>query len=82
MPQSTKRKANQSALIFEPTNYGLLGGSVFLIAVGFIAMYLDGQFLGFVSLTVSPILIMAGYAGLIYAILWRPDETDEAAEGG
>lgn len=79
MPKASKRRSrpSRSALIFGTTNYLGLVVSALLIAVGFVAMYLDGQFLGFVSLNVSPILIMAGYAGLIYAILWRPDE-----EGG
>jgi hypothetical protein len=68
-------------LILERQNYILLAISVLLIVVGFVAMYLDGQFLGFVSLTVSPILIVSGYALLIYAILRRPDEEDPSAKG-
>lgn len=81
MPKASKRNSGpgRSALIFESQNYLLLGVSVLLIVVGFVAMYLDGQFLGFVSLTLSPIIILAGYAGLIVAILWRPDDTDPEA---
>lgn len=66
-------------LILERQNYILLAVSVLLIVVGFVAMYLDGQFLGFVSLTVSPILIVSGYALLIYAILRRPSDGDPSA---
>jgi hypothetical protein len=78
MSKASKRNSGpgRSALIFESKNYLLLVLSVLLIVVGFVAMYLDGQFLGFVSLTLSPIIIMAGYAGLIVAILWRPDDAD------
>lgn len=81
MPKASKRNSgpSRSALIFESQNYLLLGLSVLLIVVGFVTMYLDGQFLGFVSLTVSPIIIMAGYAGLIVAILWRPDNSESEA---
>lgn len=68
-------------LILERQNYVLLAVSLFLIVVGFVAMYVDGQFLGFVSLTVSPILIMSGYALLIYAILRRPDDEQGSPEG-
>ncbi len=78
MPKASKRNSDpgHSALVFGSKNYLLLGISVLLIVVGFVAMYLDGQFLGFVSLTLSPIVIMAGYAGLIVAILWRPDDAE------
>jgi hypothetical protein len=55
-----------------------MGASAALIVFGFVAMYLDGQFLGTVSLTVAPLIIVAGYALLIYAILTRPAD---AAEG-
>lgn len=81
MSKATKRtsKRSASALIFESQNYVLLAISALLITVGFVAMYLDGQFLGFVSLTVSPIVIMTGYAGVIYAILKRP-RTEEPVE--
>lgn len=82
MAKSSKRSSNtsRSTLIFEQQNYLLLVLSVALIVAGFVAMYLDGQFLGFVSLTVSPIVIMSGYALLIYAILRRSDVDAESAE--
>lgn len=79
MPKSSRRK-RPSPLVFEQRNYLLLLLGVLLIVVGFVAMYLEGEFLGFISLNVSPISIVAGYATVIYAILWRPDETDKATE--
>jgi len=80
MSKASKRRSQppSSGLVFESTNYLGLVVSSLLIAIGFVAMYLDGQFQGVVSLTVSPILILVGYVGLIYAILWRPD--DDASE--
>ena len=82
MPKASKRRSPSapSGLVFESTNYLGLAVSTLLIAIGFVAMYLDGQFQGFVSLTVSPILILAGYGGLIYAILWRPDDETTPTE--
>jgi hypothetical protein len=79
MPKSSKRKA-PSPLVFEKQNYVMLLVSVLLIVVGFVAMWMEGKFLGFISLNVSPIVIVAGYAGVIYAILWRPDDEPEAEE--
>ncbi len=82
MPKASKgrSRSSRSALIFESTNYLWIAGSALLIAVGFIAMYLDGQFLGAVSLTVAPILIVAGYAALVYGILRRPKDRPGADE--
>lgn len=80
MPKSSQRTGSQTALIFDGTNYLLLFLSLLLIVVGFVAMYLDGKFLGFVSLSVSPIVIVSGYALLIYAILRRPSEQEEGQE--
>ncbi len=82
MPKSSTRKNGngRSTLVFRKQNYVLLAVSLILIAVGFVAMYLDGQFLGFVSLTVSPLIILSGYAMLVYAILARPDEASQPAE--
>lgn len=76
----SNKKTNRSALVFASQNYLLMALSVALIVIGFVAMYLDGQFLGVVSLTVSPIMIVSGYALLIYAILWRSDDEEAAAE--
>ena len=76
----SKKKANRSALVFSSQNYLLMAASVALIVIGFVAMYLDGQFLGVVSLTVSPILIVAGYGLLIYAILQRSEDPEAVSE--
>jgi len=77
MPKSSKR---HSALVFEKRNYVLLLAGLFLIVVGFTAMYLDGQFEGFISLTVSPLLILAGYGIVGYAIMWWPTPDEQNAD--
>jgi len=82
MSKASKRRSQSSSsgLVFDSTNYLGLVVSTLLIAIGFVAMYLDGQFQGVVSLTISPLLILAGYGGLIYAILWRPDDESDRDE--
>lgn len=77
MPKSSTQKS-PSPLVFEKRNYLMLLVSVLLIVVGFLAMWMEGEFLGFISLNVSPVVIMVGYAGVLYAILWQPN--DEEAE--
>jgi hypothetical protein len=39
-------------------------------------MYMEGALDGVLSLYVSPLLIMGGYAEIIYALLWRPSDAD------
>lgn len=79
MPKSSKRRGRSGALVFEKRNYVLLLVGVFLIVAGFTAMYLENAYQGFISLYISPVLIVGGYAEIIYALLWssseeKPDE--------
>lgn len=75
MPQSRTRRP--TSLVFEKRNYALLAIGVALIAIGFALMRLENEFLGTISLYVAPLMIIAGYAEVIYAILWRSDESKE-----
>lgn len=80
MPKSSKRKnKGPSALLFEKRNYVAILAGLFLIVVGFTAMYLEGQFEGFISLYISPIVILAGYAVVGYGIMWAPDDEADAS---
>ena len=40
-----------------------------LIVGGFAAMYMENEINGFISLYVSPIVVMAGYVLVIFAII-------------
>ena len=72
MSQSSQRRGKSRSLVFEQRNYLLLLLGVALIVVGFTTMYLENQYKGFISLYVSPLLIVGGYAEIIYALLWSP----------
>lgn len=63
--------ARKSAMILNRVNYVILSASVIAIAVGYAIMRIDNQVDGFVSLYVSPLILIAGYIGVIVAILWR-----------
>ena len=80
MPQSSERRGRSRSLVFERRNYLLLLLGAALIVIGFTAMYLENQYQGFISLYVSPVLIIGGYAEIIYALLWSPsdDAPDES----
>jgi len=58
-------------MFFSAFNYKLLGIAVLLVVGGFTAMYLENEVQGVISLYVSPIIIMAGYALVIFAIMKR-----------
>lgn len=76
-------------LVFGRRNYVLLLASVGLVVLGYVLMALDnargldehGVHLSLdstLSLTVAPILLLAGYLGIVWAILWRPKEAEVA----
>lgn len=45
------------------------------MVLGYVMMRVENEVDGFISLYVAPILILGGYLEIIYAILWRPKET-------
>ena len=67
MAKQNFKKSNTS-MFFSAFNYKLLGIAVLLIVGGFAAMYMENEINGFISLYVSPIVVMAGYVLVIFAI--------------
>jgi membrane glycosyltransferase len=72
--QTTRRRAAtaEGTPVFSRRNYTLLGAALALIVVGYVLMRAENAVDGPLSLYVSPLLLLAGYLGVIYAILWRP----------
>tara|TARA_B100000963_G_scaffold150748_1_gene131414 strand:- start:727 stop:972 length:246 start_codon:yes stop_codon:yes gene_type:complete len=68
MAKQNFKKSNAS-MFFSAFNYKLLGIAVLLIIGGFAAMYMENQVDGFISLYISPIVVMAGYLLVIFAIM-------------
>jgi len=75
--QNTNRTPNRS-MLFDSWNYKILVLGFFLVVAGFVAMYLENEVKGFVSLFISPVAIMAGYVSIIFAIM-KQDESGKAA---
>ena len=61
-------------MIFSKWNYTIMGVSVLLIIIGFTLMALENEVYGFISLYISPILILGGYLLVIVAILRHHEE--------
>lgn len=65
-------------MVLARRNYILLLTGVLLIVFGYVIMAVEGEVDGFVSLYIAPVIILAGYLEVIYAILWRPKEENQA----
>ncbi len=62
-------------MVFSRRNYQLLLVGVALVVLGFAIMAIEHELDGFWSRNVAPVLIVAGYLEVIWAILWRPRAT-------
>lgn len=75
-----KPKADHSAMLYGPWNYKIMALGLLLVIVGFTAMYLENEVNGFISLYISPIMIMAGYLVVILAIMKTNGDPDSSPE--
>ena len=51
-----------------------------MIVGGYVIMRMENEMDGFISLYVAPLILLAGYLEVIYAILWRPAKESEPTE--
>jgi len=82
--RSTKQRQRavrkRGAMVFTRHNYLLLGLGLVMIVGGYVIMRMENEMDGFISLYVAPLILLAGYLEVIYAILWRPAKESEATE--
>lgn len=64
-----RNRQNSKPMLFSAGNYKLIGLGVLLVIAGFTAMYLENEVYGFISLYISPVVILGGYITVIGAIL-------------
>ena len=69
MAKKNSKSTDHQPMFFSSFNYKLIGVAIALIIIGFFSMYMENEVEGFISLFISPILIMAGYVIVIFAIL-------------
>lgn len=67
--QQSGRGSGSRPMLFSAWNYKVLAVGLLLVIIGFTAMYIENEVNGIISLYVSPILIMAGYIIVIFAIM-------------
>jgi len=71
MSANRRKKDDQKPMLFTPLNYKLMGLGILFLFIGFTAMRIENEVHGFISLYISPVVIIAGYATVLYAILKR-----------
>lgn len=67
--KKTEARSSAKPMLFSGFNYKILSIALLLVAGGFIAMYLENEVKGFISLYISPVLIIIGYVIVIFSIL-------------
>ncbi|MEX0609310.1 MAG: hypothetical protein WD016_11630 [Balneolaceae bacterium] len=77
MAKRRSKPADNQPMFFSAYNFKLIILAIFLIIFGFTAMYLENEVKGFISLFISPILVMAGYVLVVFAIM-KHDRTDDS----
>lgn len=69
-------------MMLQKTNYVLLASFLGLIVLGYGLMRWENEVQGVISLYVSPILLMVGYLGIMYALVWAPRKERPAEDQG
>ncbi|HAH50712.1 MAG TPA: hypothetical protein DF712_19000 [Balneola sp.] len=69
MAKKNSKNIDKQPMFFSSFNYKIIGIAIFLIITGFTAMYMENEIDGFISLFISPIMVMSGYVIVIFAIL-------------
>lgn len=67
-------------MLFNASNYKRMVIAFLLVLIGFTAMYIENEVEGFVSLYVSPILVVGGYGLLVHAILVNKKASQESTQ--
>jgi len=78
--KKSKSNYTQPPMLFQARNYRLLIIGVLMVLVGFMAMYWENAVEGFVSLYISPLLILAGYGIVLASILSVNSDTSGSSQ--
>jgi len=61
-------------MVLQKRNYQLMAIGVAALAVGYGLMAFESDVDGVLSLYAAPLILMAGYLQIFYALLWRPSD--------
>jgi hypothetical protein len=73
-----KKSSSENKLVFDKINYQLMIAGVAVILLGFIIMMMEtGQYgIGFLGLTLGPVVVLLGFILEFAAILYKGKKTD------
>lgn len=80
MVAKQRSRSGSQSMLFSSWNYKTLVVGLLLVIIGFTAMYIENEVHGFISLYISPIVIMAGYITVIFAIMKHDENPDDNAD--
>jgi ABC-type transport system involved in cytochrome c biogenesis permease subunit len=74
MDKMTPTKDQEDKLVFDKINYQIMIAGIGLIILGFIIMMMEtGEYgIGFLGLTLGPVIVVLGFAVEFAAILYKP----------
>jgi len=75
----SRKNRKRGSMVFQRKNYTLLFACLALITFGYVIMRMENEVDGFISLYIAPLILLAGYLGVIYAIMWRPSEKEDSS---
>jgi len=64
-------------MVFSRTNYVLLLVGLAIVVVGYVIMRVENEVDGILSLYIAPVMILAGYLEIMYAIYYQPKDEPE-----
>ncbi len=75
---NTTTSNDENKLVFEKTNYQLMLAGIAVIVIGFIIMMMEtGEYgIGFLGLTLGPIVVVLGFALEFAAIMYTSKKED------
>ncbi|MEX0593294.1 MAG: DUF3098 domain-containing protein [Balneolaceae bacterium] len=71
------KKRSETGVLFGRMNYQWATAGCLLVFSGFLAMYLENEVYGWISLNLSPVLILGGYGMVLYAIIKKFDDRQD-----
>ncbi|MCH8556989.1 MAG: DUF3098 domain-containing protein [Balneolia bacterium] len=85
MPRKDPKRKRKSPVekevpIFSKQNYQLMAGGAGLVFLGFTIMAMENEIDGFVSLFISPILVIAGFIVFGFGIMKKKSDANEAGQ--
>ena len=85
-PATTEVRKSNVLFLFDRMNYYIIGGGILLLIVGYLLMsggeqpanqFNESEIYSFRRITLAPIIVVLGYAVIVYGIMKKPTATKE-----